>query len=266
MLEMLGCKIQKINAKAGISTHGPDPTSENLSELYLATKKCDIGFAFDLDGDRLVVVKNGKKQAPDVTLGLGVAKALEIGYKRFVLSIDSSVSIEKFIKTRGGQVQRSKVGEANVVDLMIKTNSQAGGEGSSAGFILPEFNMCRDGLLASGLIAAMLGTKTFTDVMKFMEQYFQLRTKVGVESMFHKKTLQILLDKMKKQHSEIITLDGIKSIIDENSWVLVRQSNTEHIIRISTESNDLKKAKDIQKQITELVNQSYEQARRSRNN
>ncbi|MBI3623085.1 phosphomannomutase, partial [Candidatus Pacearchaeota archaeon] len=132
--------------------------------------------------------------------------------------------------------------------------------------ILPEFNMCRDGILTSGLIAGMLGTRTFTDVMKFMEQYFQLRTKVEVESVFHKKTLQILLDKMKKQYSEIITLDGIKSIIDEDSWVLVRQSNTEHIIRISTESNNLKKARSIQKQVTELVNQSYEQARRNRNN
>jgi len=266
MLEMLGCQIRKINGSPGISTRGPDPTSENLTELDLATKKCDIGFAFDLDGDRLVVVKNGKKQTSDVTLGLGVAKALEIGYKRFVLSIDTSVSIEKFIKNHGGQVKRSKVGEANVVDLMIKTNSQAGGEGSSAGFILPEFNMCRDGLLTSGLIAAMLGTKTMIDIMKFMEQYFQLRSKVEVESMFHKKTLQILLDKMKKQYSEIIALDGIKSIIDENSWVLVRQSNTEHIIRISTESNDLRKSRDILKQTTELVNQSYEQARRSRNN
>jgi phosphomannomutase len=266
MLEMLGCKIQKINGTPGISRRGPDPTSENLTELDQATKRCDIGFAFDLDGDRLVVVINGKKQTPDVTLGLGVAKALEIGYKHFVLSIDTSVSVEKFIKMHGGKALRSKVGEANVVDLMIKTHSQAGGEGSSAGFILPEFNMCRDGILTSGLIAAMLGTKTFTDVMKFMEQYFQLRSKVEVESRFHKKTLQILSDNMKKKYSEIVTLDGIKSIIDEDSWVLVRQSNTEHIIRISTESNDLRKAKDIQKQITELVNQSYEQARRSRYN
>ncbi|HMK32895.1 MAG TPA: phosphomannomutase [Nitrosopumilaceae archaeon] len=266
MLEKIGCSIQKINGKPGISSRGPDPTYECLRELNLATKRCDIGFAFDLDGDRLVVVQNGKKQSPDVTLGLGVAKALEIGYKRFVLSIDTSVSIEKFIKTHGGQVQRSKVGEANVVDLMLKTHSQAGGEGSSAGFILPEFNMCRDGLLTSGLIASMLGTKTFANVMKFMGHYIQLRSKVEAESKFHKKTLQILLDKMKKQYSEIITLDGIKSIIDEDSWVLVRQSNTEHIIRISTESDDLKKAKDIQKQVTKLVNQSYEQARRSRNN
>ena len=49
------------------------------------------------------------------------------------------------------EVQRSKVGEANVIDLVLKTKSQAAGEGSSGGFILPEFNYCRDGILTSGL-------------------------------------------------------------------------------------------------------------------
>ncbi|MHB8601652.1 MAG: phosphomannomutase [Nitrosotalea sp.] len=261
LLRKLGCKVSVINAIPGKSTRGPDPTNDQLSELVQASKKTSIGFAFDLDGDRLVVVKEGKKQSPDVTLGLGVAGALEKGYKKFVLSIDTSVSIEKFIKNEGGQVNRSKVGEANVVDMMLKTKAQAGGEGSSAGFILPEFNMCRDGLLTSGLIASMVGTKQFDDINKFMEEYHQVRTKISVDSKLHKKTLQVLLKKMKKQSSQIITIDGIKSIIDEDSWVLVRQSNTEHIIRVSAESNDLSKAKAIEKQITKLVKQSYEESR-----
>ena len=266
LLQNLGCKVITINEKPGISSHGPDPTSERLNELIFATKKCEIGFAFDLDGDRVVVVKDGKKQASDITLGLGVSKALELGYKGFVLSIDTSVSIEKFIKDSGGQVHRSKVGEANVVDLMLKTNSQAGGEGSSAGFILPEFNMCRDGILTSGLVASMLTTKTFSEVLKFMKEYIQLRTKVDVKDLFHEKTMQILSEKMKARYSQLITIDGLKSIIDEDSWVLVRKSNTEHIIRISAESNSLGKARSIQKQVSELIKQSYDQARREKNN
>ena len=261
LLKKLGGKVSVINAIPGKSTRGPDPTNDQLSELVQASKKTSIGFAFDLDGDRLVVVKDGKKQSPDVTLGLGVAGALEKGYKKFVLSIDTSVAIEKFIKNEGGQVNRSKVGEANVVDMMLKTKSQAGREGSSAGFILPEFNMCRDGLLTSGLIVSMVGTKQFDDINEFMEQYHQVRTKVSVDSKLHKKTLQTFLKKMKKQSSQVITIDGIKSIIDEDSWVLVRQSNTEHIIRVSAESNDLDKAKTIEKQITKLVKQSYEESR-----
>ncbi len=265
LLEKLGCKIKKINHIPGKSSRGPDPTSDRLSGLARLSGKADIGFAFDLDGDRLVVVKDGRKQAPDVTLGLGVAKALEIGYKKFILSIDTSVAIEKFIKNEGGQVKRSKVGEANVVDLMLKTNSQAGGEGSSAGFILPRFNMCRDGLLTSGLIASMVGTSGFSDITKFMEGYIQRRNKINADSKFHKKIIDILTKKMEKKFSQIITIDGIKAIIDEDSWVLVRQSNTEHSIRVSTESNNLKKIKNIENEITQLVAKSYEEARRVRN-
>jgi len=261
LLRKLGCKVSVINGIPGKSTRGPDPTNDELSGLVQASKKADIGFAFDLDGDRLVIVKDGKKKSPDVTLGLGIAGALEKGYKKFVLSTDTSIAIEKFITEQGGIANRSKVGEANVVEMMIKTKSQAGGEGSSAGFILPEFNMCRDGILTSGLVASMVGTKQFDEIIKFMEGYHQVRTKVSVDSKLHKKTLGALLKKMKKQSSQIITIDGIKSIIDEDSWVLVRQSNTEHIIRISAESNDLNKAKSIEKQISMLVKQSYEESR-----
>ncbi len=265
LLDKIGCKVKKINYIPGKSSRGPDPTFDRLLELTELSKKADVGFAFDLDGDRLVVVKEGKKQTPDVTLGLGVAKALEMGYKKFVLSIDTSVAIEKFINNEGGQVKRSKVGEANVVDLMLRTDSQAGGEGSSAGFIFPEFNMCRDGLLTSGLIASMVGTDEFSDIYKFMGGYFQRRTKINIDSKFHKKTMETLTKKMKGKFSQIITVDGVKLIIDEDSWVLVRQSNTEHSIRISTESNNLKKVKSIEKEVTYLVSKSYEESRRNRN-
>jgi phosphomannomutase len=250
-----------INPDLDGCSRGPDPTADNLTDLVSASSTKDIGFAFDLDGDRLVVVKNGKKQTPDVTLGLGIAKALDLGYKNFVLSIDTSVSIEKFIKENGGVTQRSKVGEANVIDLMIKTQAQAGGEGSSAGFILPEFNFCREGILTSGLIASMLEDSKFAEVLNFMENYVQIREKTSVDSIHQDKVMERVASKLNTKYSEIITLDGIKGVIDENSWVLIRKSNTEDIIRISAESNSLDKCKNIVKESTELVNQCYEEVR-----
>jgi len=261
LLEDLGCSVQVINPELDGCSRGPDPTSDNLTDLVSASATKDIGFAFDLDGDRLVVVKNGKKQSPDVTLGLGIAKALDLGYKKFVLSIDTSVSIEKFISENGGTTQRSKVGEANVIDLMIKNNAQAGGEGSSAGFILPEFNFCREGILTSGLIASMLEDSKFNQVLNFMENYIQIREKTNVDSSYHDKVIEKVAGKLNTKYSEVITQDGIKGIIDEDSWVLIRKSNTEDIIRISAESNSSDKCKTIVKETTELVNQCYEEIR-----
>ena len=261
LLTKIGCSVKILNEELTGCTRGPDPTSDKLTELIAASNKKEIGFAFDLDGDRLVVVKNGKKQAPDVTLGLGVAKSLELGYKKFVLSIDTSVSIEKFIKERGGSIQRSKVGEANVIDLMLKNSAQAGGEGSSGGFILPEFNYCREGILTSGLIASMLGTPEFNEIINFMESYYQIREKIEIDSEFHDEVIEQIKSKFSDNYSETVSLDGIKGIIDEDSWVLIRKSNTEDIIRVSAESNNIEKCKTIVKNTLELVSQNYEKIR-----
>jgi len=260
LLEKIGCQVKIINENLDKCSRGPDPTADDLKDL-ISNCNGSIGFAFDLDGDRLVIVKDGKKLSPDVTLGLGIAKALEMGYKKFVLSIDSSVSVEKFILENGGEVQRSKVGEANVIELMLKTKSQAGGEGSSGGFILPEFNYCRDGILTSGLIVSMLEKKNFEDVLQLMEKYHQVREKISIESKLHNKILEKLQEKMSKQFGKIITMDGIKVIIDDESWVLVRKSNTEDIIRISAESNNAEKVKTIIQQTRDLVKQSYDQVK-----
>jgi phosphomannomutase len=261
LLKNLGCKVQVLNEDLVNCSRGPDPTSDELTDLRTASIKKEIGFAYDLDGDRLVVVRNGEKQTPDVTLGLGVAKSLELGYKKFVLSIDSSISIEKFIKEKGGTVQRSKVGEANVIELMLKTSAQAGGEGSSGGFILPEFNYCREGILTSGLIASMLGTSKFNEILNYMGNYFQIRDKINVDSNFHDKLIDEMDSKFSKEYSETSTLDGIKGIIDEDSWVLIRKSNTEDIIRVSAESTDKEKCKKIVENTLESVKQSYDKIR-----
>ena len=261
LLESIGCKVNVINENLENSSRGPDPTVDSLTELISASSGKEIGFAFDLDGDRLVVVRNGKKQTPDVTLGLGVAKSLDLGYKKFVLSIDTSVSVEKFIKENGGTVVRTKVGEANVIEQMIKDKAQAGGEGSSGGFILPEFNYCREGILTSGLISSMIGTVRFDEVLNFMESFFQIREKTAIDSKFHDKVIDKISSSFSNKYSEVITIDGVKGIIDENSWVLIRKSNTEDIIRVSAESNNEIKCKQIVKDTIELVNQSYEQIR-----
>jgi len=259
LLQKIGCDVITINNDLEKSSRGPDPTSDPLDELVSKSKDVDIGFAFDLDADRLVVVKNGKKLSSDSTLGLGVAKALELGCKNFVLSLDTSISIEKYIKKKGGTVFRSKVGEVNVIEKIVETQSCAGGEGSSGGFIFPDFNFCRDGILTSGLIVSLMRKDEFSDVLNLMEKYHQIREKIEVGLEYQEKVLKNLFDVLKEKYRNLQTLDGIKVIVDEDSWFLIRKSNTENIIRISTESNSLEDARNIHLQIKELVKQSYEQ-------
>ena len=258
LLKKIGCDVNTINDDLVNSSRGPDPTTDQLEKLISNTKDRDIGFAFDLDADRLVTVIDGEKKIPDVTLGLGIVKALELGCKNFVLSQDTSVSIEKYIKQKGGAVFHSKVGEANVAEKMISSKSQAGGEGSSGGFILSDFNYCRDGILTSGLIASIMTKDSFRDILTLMENYHIIRDKIEYDSKYHDELMKILYNKMKEKYANLQTLDGLKAIIDEDSWVLVRKSNTENIIRVSAESNSLEMVRDIHLQIKELIKQSYE--------
>ena len=180
---------------------------------------------------------------------------MQLGYKKFVLSVDSSIGIEKYIIEHGGQVWRSKVGEANVMDLILANNADAGGEGSSGGFILPKFTMCRDGILTSGLIASMLDQKEFQYAVDAFEKYFQVRTKISIPSISHEKTIIKIKEKLEGKY-KIDLLDGVKIDINDNSWALIRKSNTEDVLRLSLESDDTNLLKDKQSEITNLINVS----------
>ena len=256
LLQEIGCQVETINDELDGCSRGPDPTSNELTELVSKTK--DLGFAFDLDSDRVILVMNGEKKSSDITLGLGVVKAIKLGIKKFVLSIDSSLAVEKYIIQHGGKVSRSKVGEANVIQMMIENDAEAGGEGSSGGFILKDFNMCRDGLLTSGLIASLIDDESIQKDIEFFESFSQIRDKVSIESSLHDKIITEIVKKIEEKY-EINQLDGIKIIIDDNTWSLIRKSNTEDIIRISTESNDRELLVKIQKEMIKMVENCYEE-------
>ena len=144
---------------------------------------------------------------------------------------------------------------------MLRNGAQAGGEGSSGGFILPEFNYCREGILTSGLISSMLENPEFSEILNYMESYFQIREKMEVDSNYHDKIIEDLKNNLTKKHSKTNTQDGIKTIIDEDTWILIRKSNTEDIIRISAESNNEEKCKMIVNNTKQMVKESYDKIR-----
>ena len=263
LFKKLGYKYYSINGIAGISSRGPDPTADDLTELraLVTANKLDHGFGLDLDADRLVVVNSkGEKLSPDSTLLLCVARALELGMKKFVTSIDTSIAIEKYIqKSNGKVVAYSKVGEANVVSKMLDVNADAGGEGSSAGFIMPKINMCRDGLLAAATIST-LDKKTADECLNVASQFTQIRSKIVANSSLHQAVIEKLPDIFKSESYSILTEDGVKAIMDEDSWVLIRPSNTEDAIRISVESRG-EKAHAIYNKTREKVQAVYDQVR-----
>tara|TARA_Y100000590_G_C15320220_1_gene863661 strand:- start:402 stop:764 length:363 start_codon:yes stop_codon:yes gene_type:complete len=118
--------------------------------------------------------------------------------------------------------------------------------------------MCRDGLLTSGLIASMLDDESIKKDIQFFESYSQMRDKISIESKMHNKVIELLAKKLEEEYV-INELDGIKVNIDENTWSLIRKSNTEDIIRVSTESNNKQVLEDIQNKMLKNVKICYEE-------
>ena len=234
----LNQKFYSINDIEGISSRSPDPTTDDLYELrkLVLSKKLEYGFAFDMDADRLVVVdNNGNKLSSDLTLLLCITSTLNHGVKKYVVSLDTSNAVEHMVEDHGGSLNYSKVGEANVVKEMLNLNAEAGGEGSSAGFIMPKFNMCRDGVLASAIICS-LNHDQYNDCIELASNYSTIRSKVPIESYYQKAIIEKIEDKFKAKSFQIEKMDGTKILVDDKSWILIRSSNTEDAVRISVES------------------------------
>ncbi|MFQ5920724.1 MAG: phosphomannomutase, partial [Nitrososphaerales archaeon] len=269
VLGRIGCNVTSLNDAPCSSSRSPDPTSDELSDLRNAVlhSKCDAGFAFDLDGDRLVVVDgNGNKLDADATLLLCVSRAIEMGAREIVVSVDTSDAVRELAEANNCRVAYSKVGEANVVSAMQQKKISMGGEGSSGGFIMGDFNLCRDGLLASAVIAGMLRGKKFQECMQIASGYHLLRRKVDVESALHAAVLDDITDSLEGECSSVDHLDGAKGFFDDRSWVLIRGSNTEESIRISVQSADEERSRSLYKGYELRVREAYEKAKRARNN
>jgi phosphomannomutase len=185
----------------------------------------------------LVIVNNkGESLSPDLTLLLCISGAIHNKIKKFVISLDSSITVEKYIKEYGGEVFYSKVGESNVIKKITEVNAESGGEGSSGGFIMPNFTSCRDGLLAS-IIVCSLDQKIIDECLDLSSNFIQIRTKLPIKPEIK---LNDMLEKISKvltpYSNHVIDEDGFKFVFDDNSWALVRPSNTEHVLRVSLEA------------------------------
>ena len=246
LMKTLGCKVSTVNYTRGIFPRTIDPTEDSLNELAINVKSngCDIGFAFDSDADRMVIVdEEGKKLAGDYTLMVVVKYMLELRkIKKIMVSVDTSVGVNDLSVDNGAKVYYSKVGEANVVRGMMESGCIVGGEGSSGGVIISDFSWCRDGVLASALIARLIKEKgSLNEILKELPKYYQLRKKIPCDRL---KAMSIV-DLLMKEEKDYVSIDGVKRFLSNHSWVLIRPSGTENSIRISIEAETKDRAESI---------------------
>ena len=244
ILKRLGCEVTTVNDSPGIFNRRIDPMVDELGLLRKMVREnaCGIGLAYDCDGDRLAVVDHeGKKRSGDFMFTLALARLLgSTGEKLVVVSVDTTQAVEEVAESFGGRVFRSKVGEANVVGLMKGKGARLGGEGSSGGLIDGSYNWCRDSMLAALTIVSAL-KRDGRRIYRNTPTYGQARLGVQVKRTNLPKVFKLL----SKEHPEADPTDGIKVRISPKSWVLVRASGTEDLVRVSAEAETEAQARRI---------------------
>ena len=250
LLEYLGCEVVSIHCDgSGQFNRGTEPLPENLKDLrkQVLDNNADIGFAVDPDADRLAIVNNfGHPIGEEYTLVLaaeGYIKELN-SPQTIVTNLSTTIALDKMAHNNNSKVERTAVGEINVVKRMIEVGSNIGGEGNG-GIILKEAHLGRDSLVGVAMILNRLSQesdKTISEIHSALPQFSIVKDKVDLESIDEAQLIDNAKDTFLE--STIDLTDGIKFIWPDR-WIHLRKSNTEPIMRIYAEAPTAKDAQNL---------------------
>ncbi len=249
LLKQLGVKnVTLLNEEPnGLFAHNPEPIPENLTGISETIKKgnYDIGFVVDPDVDRLAFIKpDGDMFGEEYTLVAVADYVLQHQKGNTVSNLSSTRALRDISRQYGVEYHTAAVGEVNVVNKMKETHAIIGGEGNG-GVIYPELHYGRDALVGIALFLSYMAT-THKTCMEIRAQYPDYKISKNKIALHEPIDITNLLDKIAEKYAryEVSRIDGVK-IDFEESWVHVRSSNTEPIIRIYAEALSEKMADNI---------------------
>jgi len=243
LLSKLGCQVVHLNGEpSGQFAHEPEPTAANLTQLAAEVKrqKANVGFAQDPDADRLAIVdENGVYIGEEYSLAL-CARYILAKKPGGVTAANLSTSrmLDDVAAKFGGRVLRTPVGEANVIQAMLKENAVIGGEGNG-GVIDPRLVPGRDSLVGMAYVLALMAQtgKSVAQLVADAPRYEIVKTKFECRREDANRAVEAL--KIAFASENVDLQDGIR--IDwpaARAWVHARPSNTEPIMRIIAEAPD----------------------------
>lgn len=255
-LKLFGIEVIELFCdNSGIFPHIPEPLPQNLTQLADAVKfhKADAGISVDPDADRLVLIdENGNPIGEELTISIAIDSVFsrKNAENKAVVNLSTTRICEDIAAAHNCSIERAAVGEINVVKKMKQVGAIIGGEGSG-GVILAECHYGRDSLVGIALLLHLLAIKksSLSKIADSYPKYAMLKHKQGFSG-----DLSTTIDKIKVKFTNAsINLDDGVRVDFKDSWVQIRKSNTEPIIRIISEAPDKDQAQELIDSIGQLV-------------
>jgi len=255
-LKELNIEVIKLYCEPnGDFPHNPEPLKKNLTELSKMVVECnaDLGIAVDPDVDRLVFVcEDGELFGEENTLVACADYVLSKTPGSTVSNLSSSRALNDISKKHNQSHFYSAVGEVNVVDKMKECNAIIGGEGNG-GVIYPESHYGRDSIVGIGLFLSLYVERGLvaSKLLETYPKYFMIKEKINLSASLNvDNILNQIAEKYKNEKIDLV--DGVR-IDFKDSWVQLRKSNTEPIIRIYSEAKSVENALELIKEIEILI-------------
>src|SRR5882762_6936724 len=265
LIEALGAEVVPINVTPnGLFPRGAEPLAENLGDLCAAVIEhhANIGFAQDMDADRLAIVSEaGVAIGEEYTLLLATLSVLGKNPGPVVANLSTTSALQEVVKRFGCPLFLSKIGEVNVTEEMQKRSAVIGGEGNG-GIIYPRINFARDSLVGMALILHLLAEtkQTITELVSTLPRFVMIKEKLVCASDKIPAVLRVLRHEYAAYPMD--QRDGVKVSLP-NGWFLVRGSNTEPIIRVIAEAKRESDARTIIDRVYSQVRECVTDSRRS---
>lgn len=246
LLDRLGCEVVGLGLEPdGHFPREPEPTAAHLGELGRAVREsgADLGLAVDPDVDRLALVdEEGRAVGEDWTLALCAELVLSSRPGPVVTNLSSSQCIRDAARRAGVPFHRAPVGEANVAARMEEVGAVIGGEGNG-GVMLPALHLTRDAPLAAALVLQLLaGTGTRLGRLLAERPRYHMARKKAARASMPLEELYAALRRELPGEAETDRRDGLRLEWEDGSWLHVRPSGTEPVLRIMAEAEGAERA------------------------
>ncbi|MDD7317602.1 MAG: phosphoglucosamine mutase [Prevotella sp.] len=262
LLEQLKVSYKLINGEPdGDFAHNPEPLEKNLQGIMEEMKNghYDLGIVVDPDVDRLAFIcENGEMFGEEYTLVSVADYVLSRmeeegeGSPTTVSNLSSTRALRDVTEAHGGHYHAAAVGEVNVTTKMKEVGAAIGGEGNG-GVIYPASHYGRDALVGIALFLSSLARKEMkaSQLRETFPPYFIAKNRIDLTP---QTDVDAILEKVKSIYSneQVNDIDGVK-IDFTDSWVHLRKSNTEPIIRVYSEASTMEEADALGKKIMQVV-------------